>query len=460
VFGAVISAALAAFLPGEAKAQVGILGAVGGVSIDPDGMVAIAKEESKSTPTVPAQGLATEGSRPLRCVSLRRLEAAIAAIPNSAPASRIEEMNRLAGLSRVQRLVFVRDGDAGDVLLVGPVGSGRDVGLHLEDFVAAMRFVFSESPRHSFVGCSIDPTPQGVKAVQSLAGRIQPSQFTPVELERQFAAAAGPQTISLFGVEGDSRLAWVMVAADYRLKRLSMEHDRSPVAGLQTYLGEVVARGDRRPIDARFWFVGHLARLDSDADERCFEFTLPAVRVQTAAASTTTASTNASRTSKNPKPLKNPAADAFVNSCNRLWPKLTESIPAFQELERAVVWCGVAALIREHDERQSSVDSNGESPGVVEDSEASEPWSPAGWLDPQTVRIASRPVPTKTASLGIVRRTASGQYAVGVSGGVEIDPLSVVAAEARISDRGGALAEFASGLRFPTDRSTWYWDLD
>ena len=46
----------------------------------------------------------------------------------------------------------------------------------------------------------------------------------------------GPQNITVTGVPIDSHFAQVMVVADYRMKRLGMNLDASPVPGLTSYV--------------------------------------------------------------------------------------------------------------------------------------------------------------------------------------------------------------------------------
>ena len=55
-------------------------------------------------------------------------------------------------------------------------------------------------------------------------------------LEERMKNAFGPQKISAAGAPPTSHFARVLVAADYRMKRLAMNLDRSPVAGMPSYV--------------------------------------------------------------------------------------------------------------------------------------------------------------------------------------------------------------------------------
>ena len=51
------------------------------------------------------------------------------------------------------------------------------------------------------------------------------------------------QQISVHGVPDTSHFARVLVAADYRMKRLAMDFDPSPVRGLPSYMQMISASG-------------------------------------------------------------------------------------------------------------------------------------------------------------------------------------------------------------------------
>ena len=75
----------------------------------------------------------------------------------------------------------------------------------------------------------------------------------------------GPQTITVTGVPPTSHFARVLVAADYRMKRLAMNFDPPPIAGLPSYLQMCVRRSRQA--------LGHAAvvagdQLRSAADRR------------------------------------------------------------------------------------------------------------------------------------------------------------------------------------------------
>lgn len=225
---------------------------VGGVSINVEGVVgppvdsarklllSAMRKEIKAAPeemTTPVE---------LRMISLRALnEVCEEAVKNNF--GRLpEEVQFLAGLQRIQ-YVFVYPED-NDIVFAGPgegwrvdenanvvgITTGRPV-LRLDDLLVAMRYV--HEARLEGISCSIDPTEAGTRALQQVfkqqrrLGRVNP----PV-LEKAMKQAFGLQQITLSGIPATSHFARVLVAADYRMKRLAMKLEKAPVAELRSYL--------------------------------------------------------------------------------------------------------------------------------------------------------------------------------------------------------------------------------
>src|SRR5437762_382222 len=95
--------------------------------------------------------------------------------------------------------------------------SGRPE-LGREDLGVAQRTACGRDGRA--FGCRIDPDPKSVDIRDDVMKRVaKASRKTRME---EMAKALGPQKVSVFGTPGDSRLAFVLVAADYKLKRFAM----------------------------------------------------------------------------------------------------------------------------------------------------------------------------------------------------------------------------------------------
>jgi hypothetical protein len=176
-----------------------------------------------------------------------------------------------------------------DVVLVGPaegwkadargslvgVRSRRPV-LLLDDLVTVLRA--AASPDRTVMSCSINPTPEGMKRLERLARQpgtgAAAAQATAMAYQQQL----GPQKISITGVPEDSRFARVMVAADYRMKRVSLAFDPSPVRGLPSFLEMIkpaMGTGNAMP---RFWLQPELQGLVRDDAGLAWELLGSAVR--------------------------------------------------------------------------------------------------------------------------------------------------------------------------------------
>ncbi len=125
-----------------------------------------------------------------------------------------------------------------DIVLVGPaegwkvdargniVGAttGRPVML-LDDLLVALRT--AAGPGQAGITCSIDPTKAGLEQLHSRLATLH-TIGNPERTAAAIEQALGRQQISFTGVPASSHFAGVLVAADYRMKRLAMNFE--PVA--------------------------------------------------------------------------------------------------------------------------------------------------------------------------------------------------------------------------------------
>ena len=178
----------------------------------------------------------------LRYVSLKHLEKAIEE-NHGAPT---EEMLNLAGLLRL-RYVFLYP-ESKDIVIAGPAegwvtdGFGRFVGLKsgrptilLQDLVVALRAFPPDGAATKFIGCSIDPTPEGLAAMQQFLRRTgstfsaQDAANVSGRIIEGLQTSLGMQTISINGVSPRTHFALVLVEADYRMKLIGIGLEKPPV---------------------------------------------------------------------------------------------------------------------------------------------------------------------------------------------------------------------------------------
>jgi hypothetical protein len=254
--------------------------AVGGIAINAEGIVntidpAALQELSATRRAALAKAGSVEPAA-IRRVSLAGL---MKAIDDAAEGPLPADVIFLAGLQRVTH-VFV-DPEGHDIVLAGPAEAitidavGNAVGvesqrppLQLEDFVAALRAI--DAARAGGIRCSIDPTPEGLTRLQALLRSQRGIGPDPDATLRRMEEAVGPQVVSVGGVPGDTHFAHVLVAADYRMKRIGMGLEPSGVPGLPSYTAMVPAGGTAAALP-RFWLEPAYDPLSRDPDELAWQ---------------------------------------------------------------------------------------------------------------------------------------------------------------------------------------------
>lgn len=224
----------------------------------------------------------------LRLVSLPRLEQHIRQLTaEGQPVS--DDVACLAGLTEVRYLfVFA---ETGDVVIGGPAGdwavdeTGRTVGiaqqrptLKLDDLVTLGR-TFSSGGQGFFM-CSIDPKQEQVKAVQELVAKHGDLSAKNVgAFTKKAEDTLGLQNVIVQGIPQDSRIASVIVDADYQMKLIGIGK-REGAAGMKSYF-DLISREERRgsSMDAlRWWMTVGYDAIYVAPNQQAFEFSGRAIR--------------------------------------------------------------------------------------------------------------------------------------------------------------------------------------
>ena len=340
-----------------------------GVSIDSAGVVAVrtvddptgalrAARIAQARATLPGD---VQSPAPLRKVSLVRLERAWRKrVETGTPPD--EVMRHLAGLTNIRFALLLPAGDSsigGDIVLAGEAegwcddGLGRAVGfktgrpvLRLDDLQTALAAYLGDDPANTgFVGCTIDPTVEGLERMRSLRAEIprtiRDADQIPfaAELDRRTREALGQAAIRVFGVPADTHLAAVLVEADYRMKRIAVGVEPPPIR-----LPSYIDRATGAPASAlqRYWFVPDYGRLQTDAARESFELLGRGLRLQTEDVSLGAADTFVTARSRDP------AATSFCADFTRRYDDIADRSPAFAELRSMVDWLVAAAFMRQN----------------------------------------------------------------------------------------------------------------
>lgn len=425
-----------------AHAQV-IQQAIGGVWMDTDGV--LRNVDLNYRPELRALRLKALTQAPgdmnqpteLRMISLGRLQDAIAAC-QKAGTPLPDEIRYLAGLQRV-RYVFVVP-ELHDIVLAGPadgwtinaVGDvvGRTNGqpvLQLDDLLVALRS--ADAARNGGISCSINPRPEGVKAFQQFASGIRAGDDLQATM-REIEHLLGPQTISVTGVPDSSRFAHVMVAADYQMKRLGMDFDPSPVAGLPSYLKMVHSGTRPTNMMPRWWMAANYEPLAKDADGMAWEIRGQGVKCM-AEEDYITASGQAKGTGK-----ANPTARKWADLMTAKFDQLSDHLAIFRELRNCMDLAVVASLI----ERENMADKADLRLTLL--------------MDSNQLPVAVYNVPKQVDSkASFVKR--SHDYLISASGGVQFQPWAIIQNAKDDAKPGAARSDAITSAK---RSSSWWWD--
>lgn len=444
-----------ACLPHLAVAQIGggggglvgggvVQRVVGGVHIDANGVVgnvdaAISPDLRRAiadsiTPSADQKDVQQESS--LRMISLRSLEKAIAAAKvEGRPLA--PEYQFLAGLQRIEFVVLSPNKD--DIFIGGPaegwkvneqgivVGtkSGTPV-IQLEDLVTALRTSEASRTGHG-ISVSIDPTEKGARDYQRLMKSMQTQNvsFNP-QMSGELEKTMGDQVVSLTGVPQDSRLAQVLVAADYKMKRYSMGFEKAPVADLPSVM-EMAAKKNARLDAPRFWMECNYQPVARSEDGTVWQ-----IRGQGVKALTEESLFNR-QGQKTTTGKSHPLAAEWAKGMTEKFNQLAAAEPCFRELRNVFDLTVVAALIS----REGLIEKAGLNLQTI--------------LDSTTLALPSWNVP-KTVPTQCSYVKSSNSWLVSASGGVQLDPWGVAQQQETVAQ----LNQIAATT--PAENQ-WWWNV-
>ncbi len=208
--------------------------------------------------------------------------------------------------------------------------------LLLDDLLVALRSAMQAA--QGGISCSIDPTAEGLRRYQEAMKYQQTIGPDPQATIRGIEQELGPQTITLTGVPPTSHFARVLVAADYRMKRLAMNFDPPPVSGLPSYL-QMVKAGQKSSAMPRWWLATNYEPLLTDAAGLAWELRGPGVKAMT---EEDFLLANGERVHSG-KP--SPTAQKWANNMTARYDELSKRDPIFGQLRNCMDLAIVAALL-------------------------------------------------------------------------------------------------------------------
>jgi hypothetical protein len=427
-----------------------------GVYVDAEGTLKRALKTSKAT------GLATarlealnaaektggRGEAPLRKVSLPRLEKHVQ-LALAAGRQPSEEMLALAGLEKIKYVMVYPD--SGDIVIAGPASdwrrddegrmvsrrSGRPV-LQLDDLVVLLRYL-AASPHGTF-GCSINPTEEGLARTKEFAERSSATPLKPGERTgwlKKLASQMGPQGIVVDGIDPRTRLARVLVEADYRMKLVGIGLEEGTV-DVPSYLSTIhVARCQTPPaLDVlRWWFAMRYDAVQASEGRDAFELRGSGVQVLSENELLTSLGQQV-HTGKS-EPLNQEFAHRFTQHFSAL----AQKYPVYADLQNIFDLALVTALV--HSEQLA------ERVG----------WHMTCFLDPAQYQVSLGPAPQNVDTVINHRVLNQKHIVVCVSGGVRAEPWAFVkTGQIKTDSYGKLVAERGTATAKALPAEAWWWD--
>lgn len=441
---------LAAGLQTNAHAQV--LPAAAGVAVDANGVLSTKtfsdptgelSQERRNAAKAKLNPKVAAASK-LRKISLTRLEEAIKT-RLAAGQRPTDEMLNLAGLTRIEYVFCLPD--TKDIILAGPAEgwapdlSGRMCGLQsgrpiieLQDLIVAMRAFPPNGSATPLIGCSIDPTQEGLKREHDFARDNKPR--SPADVDA-FAAglrdALGPQTVTINGVPNTTHFAQVLVEADYRMKLIGIGLE-SPQINMKSYVQLANSNEINHNGLSRWWFVPDYECVRVADDEMAMQLVGEGVKLVGA---DELVSANGKRQNATGTNL---ASKTWCERFTKNYSKIADVKPIYAQLRNLVDLSVAAAFIQKEDY-----------------------FSKIGWQMPVFLNEGAIPVQTCVAprqvetAINVVWKGSHVSTPIG--GGVTINPREALAKSNLLKDKDGKVGE----ARQQTDisrltKGQWWWD--
>jgi len=380
----------------------------------------------------------------LRKISLNRLEAALRAnqgVPTDA-------MRYLAGLTRVQYVFYYPESK--DIVLAGPaegwvadltdrvvgVYSGRPT-LQLQDLAVALRAFPPSGTETSLIGCSIDPTAEGLARLEQFKRQIASlyarNPNVPVEdIVKGTQEALGKQNVSVLGVSPETHFAQVLVEADYRMKLIGLGMEQPPIR-----MASYVDRASRSAVAGnamqRWYFL---------PDYQCVRVTEDGLAAELVGDGVKLIGEDEMVTGEGQRKKAargNRASRLFVNEFTVKYPQLAARSPVFAELRNLIDLAVMAALIQ----HEGYYEKSGWDLGILGDE--------------QQFKLQTYAAP-KTVETAVTARFKGSSLMTPLGGGVHIEASLALDSENLITEGAARVEQLHQQLTPKLADGQWWWD--
>lgn len=378
----------------------------------------------------------------MRKVSLKHLEQVL----NDHHGALDDAMRQLAGLQRVKYVLFYPDSK--DIVLAGPAEgwmvdpAGRVVGLttgrpviQLQDLAVALRAFGPGVKGPSVIGCSIDPTQEGLAAMQQflrqVGANVVPDQTQ--SIVDGLRSSLGLQRVTVNGISPKTNFARILVEADYRMKLIGIGLEEPPVR-MVSFIQKVNPAQVSRSAMFRWFFVPDYQCVRCTPDGLAMELVGDGVKLIgedeliSSSGQRTTAATRGNR-----------ASQEFVASFTRKYPELAERSPLYAELRNVIDLAVVAAYIQDQNLYRK-----------------------ADWSMPILGSEQAMPVehfnPPQMVESVVTAVWKGSRLTTPVGGGVQIEPRMALSKENLLTDDKGAVAKVREEVKIKLAPGQWWWD--
>lgn len=441
-----------------AQAQV-VVFQPAGVEIDAEGVLRTRIYQDQTGELTKQRFMAAKQSLPsdvietsdLRKISLNRLEAEIAKRLD-AGAELTDVMRNLAGLTQITHVFYYPE--TKDIVIAGPAEgffqdiSGRMIGMEtgkavmqLDDLLVALRAFAPQQRSAAVIGCSIDPTKEGLAsfqaAVTDLAHKTSTNQIMISGNENAIVdtlrESIGKQVVSIMGVPANSHFGQVLVEADYRMKMIGIGLEQPPVE-IPSWAEKVKPRNVARNALMRWYFTPDYKRVSVSEDENAMRLIGDGVKL-IGAAEKVAADGNRSSAKGGDRASRN-----FTRVFTQKYSQLAERSPVFGQLRNLMDMAIVAAFIKEMDY-----------------------YGKAGWDMPlltneSRLSVETEQTPTHVEPL-VNGMWKGGQFAAPIGGGVAINAQLALSVDNMQIDERGESNEVKDSIQLDhLAEGQWWWD--
>jgi hypothetical protein len=316
------------------------------------------------------------------------------------------------------------------------IGSGRPV-LQLQDLAVALRAFPPSGKATPMIGCSIDPTQDGLAAMQQFVRGVHlagpPSDDQVRMIAEGVRTSLGYQTVTISGVSPRTHFAQVLVEADYRMKLIGIGLERPPVK-MVSYVDRAKLSDISRNALQRWYFLPDYQCVRQSDDRLAMELVGDGVKLVGEDEMVTNGGERKVAAGKG-----NKASQLFVLSFTKKYAELADRSPVYAELRNLIDMAVAAAYIQ-----------------------AENYYDKAGWKMEFLGSESSFPVETydipKTVESAVRAIWKGNTIGTPVGGGVKIEATEAIEASNILPDEKAKVSKLREGIKPHLAKGQWWWD--